>query len=498
MRYIDALRVGPRRVPMLLGTITGGIEQTPYTRRLYLPPQSTPCLPAPACHLQMVVSHIPHGTSWLRQASRTLCSIPQAKTHAAQGAMPGKENSFKYVQPTTRLKMVMEYFNVSKTSSSKIINSDPRLKSCDVYTLARNMNTLQENKISAEDVKKVLPLLYRSPLSTEHRIAILKELGLCNLNAQHYLQFSRLYKCTVAALKSCRLLPENYEPHNSVLASLGVPQELSVTTRLPRDINQCTLAELHMELSNVFLRWELNCDQENISRIRQIYKITKSMTLQQRLLHQLYHQWNINADKASLISVPRICSLHPDTLQERLSLLQKVPEFAALSYHPRFLHLLVHFNKASSRLDFLQQMKNTNVFPTLNTLCGTSKMFHRYVAVGDHRYNKREVINCLAKQMNETSSTIREALHFQSWSQGQTTIVSVRKNLLKLRKEGFTKEQLLAALDVVLYPPELLSDQLAQLPLRAQAQPFTTLKSKPHALQLLLYFMNKNMSCPLS
>nr|XP_045594190.1 uncharacterized protein LOC123755486 [Procambarus clarkii] len=450
--------------------------------------------------------------------------------------------------------------DVSKTSSSKIINSDPRLKSCDVYTLARNMNTLQENKISAEDVKKVLPLLYRSPLSTEHRIAILKELGLCNLNAQHYLQFSRLYKCTVAALKSCRLLPENYEPHNSVLASLGVPQELSVTTRLPRDINQCTLAELHMELSNVFLRWELNCDQENISRIRQIYKITKSMTLQQRLLHQLYHQWNINADKvlkngyllmcspvnialiekevghisgadikalvtlsprilsipyhqllqlghiltnvgvtpASLISVPRICSLHPDTLQERLSLLQKVPEFAALSYHPRFLHLLVHFNKASSRLDFLQQMKNTNVFPTLNTLCGTSKMFHRYVAVGDHRYNKREVINCLAKQMNETSSTIREALHFQSWSQGQTTIVSVRKNLLKLRKEGFTKEQLLAALDVVLYPPELLSDQLAQLPLRAQAQPFTTLKSKPHALQLLLYFMNKNMSCPLS
>lgn len=201
--------------------------------------------------------------------------------------------------------------------------------------------------------------------------------------------------------------------------------------------------------------------------------------------------------QASLKTVPRICTLHPDTIQERISHLQQVPEFMALHSHPRMLRLICYYHTVRSRLDLLQQVKNINAVPSLNTLSGTKNAFRKYITVGDLRQNKRDVITCLAKYLNVKASMIRDKLHLQCWGP-QTTVLSVRKNLISLTKESFSKEQIMAALDVVLYPPDLLLDQLAQLPHRPQVQPFSKLKSDPNVLQLLLYFMEKNASCTLS
>ncbi|KAK8718630.1 hypothetical protein OTU49_014592, partial [Cherax quadricarinatus] len=140
------------------------------------------------------------------------------------------------------------------------------------------------------------------------------------------------------------------------------------------------------------------------------------------------------------------------------------------------------------------KVKKTDAVPSLSTLLGSESNFHKYITVGNQKHSRNDVITCLATDMNESISTIKDALHFQAWEQ-HPTVISVRQNLMTLMKKGFTKSQVLSALDVVLYPTELVQDQLSQLPHRLQALPFSMLISDPHVLQILLYFMEKSMAC---
>lgn len=115
------------------------------------------------------------------------------------------------------------------------------------------------------------------------------------------------------------------------------------------------------------------------------------------------------------------------------------------------------------------------------------------MTVGDLRQNKRDVIMLLSKHMNVKPNIIREHLHHQCWG-SQTNVVNVQRNILTLKGVGFTEKQIMAGLDVLLYPPDLLHDQLALLPNRPQVQPFSEYKSNVNVLQMLLYFMEKNAS----
>lgn len=192
-------------------------------------------------------------------------------------------------------------------------------------------------------------------------------------------------------------------------------------------------------------------------------------------------------------ALPRICTLHPDTLKDRINHLQQNPEFSALQSHPRMLHLIYYHKKIVSRLDLLQQVKKFSVVPSLNKLSGTSEAFNKYMTVGDLRHNKRDIVMCLSQHLSVEPTVIRNCLHFNCWGP-QTTVVNVQRNLSALREVGFNVDQLLSGLDAVLYPPDLLLDQLTQLPQRPQVQPFSRFKSKVNVLQHLIYFMEKNSS----
>lgn len=188
-----------------------------------------------------------------------------------------------------------------------------------------------------------------------------------------------------------------------------------------------------------------------------------------------------------------MCTLNPETIQERIAALQKVPEFEALHSHPRILRLIYYNTKIKSRLDLLHQLKDVKSMPSLNILSGDTDQFHRYLTLGELKQNRRDIVTFLARSFQVKSSKIRDILKMQ-FGGPQTTLVNVKNNLHHLLGEGFTKEQVLAALDVVLYPPELVSDQLSHLAKRPEAQPYSELKDNPNALQLLLYFMVKDSS----
>lgn len=191
-------------------------------------------------------------------------------------------------------------------------------------------------------------------------------------------------------------------------------------------------------------------------------------------------------------ALPRICTLHPETLKERINHLQ-TSELSALMSNPRMLHLIYYHKKVTSRLDRVQEVTESSVVPSLCKLTGTERAFSKYMTVGDLRKNKRDIIMYLSQHLSVKPSIIRKCLHSRCWGP-QTTVVNVQRNLSVLREEGFTVEQLMDSLDVVLYPPDLVLDQLTQLPHRPQIQPFSRFKSEINVLQYLLYFMEKNAS----
>ncbi|XP_063861355.1 transcription termination factor 5, mitochondrial-like isoform X2 [Scylla paramamosain] len=492
---------------------------------------------------------------WSEKAVRTYHQRAYGKLSTAEEPNVEFCSANRIIQPTIHAEMIQQYFNLAKTSAYRILDKDKRLKVCDVHNLARNMNTLQKNSFDPVNVRNHLALLYRCPLTTEHNIGVMKELGLNDLRAEHLIQAIKLFKSSVAAIKKWGLLPEHYDPMET-LTSLEIPDHVLNNVKFSDCINDLTLAQLHQKMSSVYLSWRLNCSEKEVSKLQQTYRLAKkSMKLQQKVLVQLEHEWNIDIPKVrlngylltcsptnislidnkvkqiagislkeyvvmtpriltipyhqllqvdqilskldlpetSLKALPRICTLHPDTLQERLNELQQIPEFYALQSHPRMLHLIYYHNKVTSRLDQLQQVKNTSALPSLNTLSGTKKVFDKYMTVGDLRQNKRDVVMLLSKHMNTKPNIIRKHLHHQCWG-SQTNVINVQRNILTLRGVGFTEEQLMVGLDVLLYPPDLLHDQLALLPHRPQVQPFSDYKSDVNILQLLLYFMEKNAS----
>lgn len=63
------------------------------------------------------------------------------------------------------------------------------------------------------------------------------------------------------------------------------------------------LRQIHEQLSSIYLQWRLECEEEDIKRIRHIYPPTKmkSMRLQCEVFELLNKEWNINNSKVIFV-----------------------------------------------------------------------------------------------------------------------------------------------------------------------------------------------------
>lgn len=192
-------------------------------------------------------------------------------------------------------------------------------------------------------------------------------------------------------------------------------------------------------------------------------------------------------------AIPWVCTLKPETIEERIRLLEQIPELGALKSHPRVLRLIVYYKKVHSRLTHLQQVKNSSSVPSLNMLAGHTVMFEKYVKVGNNRRESRDIVSFIAEYFGVTRVTVREVLHARCWGP-HTSLLNVRTNLAHLLENGFTSDDLYSAMDVVLYPPDLVKDQLSKLTHSPEDHPNIPTMPGKTILRLLLYYMDKKVS----
>ncbi|KAK7069897.1 hypothetical protein SK128_002427 [Halocaridina rubra] len=454
-----------------------------------------------------------------------------------------------------RLPLLSEFFGISKGRAHELMKKEPRLQEVHKCDLFRNIQTLKKYGIDPDEVRKNLQLLYFCPLTVEHRVAILNELGFKNLSAYHCRTFSKLYKSTFSLLRTYKLVSSTYDV-TEVLSSLNTPRDILDDFKLPRNLDDLTVSEVHRMLSFTFLCWYFDCEQDSVDYIYNIYPPTqvKSMSLQKAFFEKLKNHWNfdneeirkhgfllcgsptnlelieenvkhlvgvnprtvvhytprilltpyhklcqivnmlmdINISQAAVLQNPNIFTLQPQTIKERIEQLQETPEFSGLLSHPRVLRLIYFSTKAKHRLDVLRVLKDSRSIPSLNILTGDQEKFENYVAFGYLRTNRRDIVTFLSKELSVDSSIIRKSLRIPSHKL-HLSLVSVKKNIAYLYEKGFSREQVLMCLETLLYPHEVVTQQFQLLRDKMKSSLDKDITEYPMALQFLLYFMDKDI-----
>lgn len=173
--------------------------------------------------------------------------------------------------------------------------------------------------------------------------------------------------------------------------------------------------------------------------------------------------------------------------------MSEIPALAATLNSPRGLELLISYHKVMERMSVVpKEIEESWLLPSISVLVGPNEKFDKYVSLGCFRVCRLEIIHSLSHFFNVDETVIKESIHPNCWTV-ESNLFIVHKNVDTLIKAGFTKEQILPAVNVLLYPPNLLSDTLEQLPSRPEAQMVTVSQDDPRFLQLLHYVMDKEV-----
>lgn len=155
-----------------------------------------------------------------------------------------------------------------------------------------------------------------------------------------------------------------------------------------------------------------------------------------------------NIPDESIRRTMNIFHLSPETVELRLQEIESVPELRALQTNPKILKLIVHHNRARSRLSFLQQLelKCADVI----VLGSIPSNFDRHVREGKDVNSLNDLFTFLKSLFRVKSFNVKR------WKQHpffqNIPFVQMEDTYAHLRKLKFTSKSILKVMHVILYP----------------------------------------------
>ena len=102
-----------------------------------------------------------------------------------------------------------------------------------------------------------------------------------------------------------------------------------------------------------------------------------------------------------------------------------------------------------------------------------------------------ESLAYLSDQTGQPIATVKDALKLHPNSK-LLSLDNMKRVVELIISEGFSKEQLLNGIHLVLYPAELVAQKLAELSKRPDMQPIEVSLKEPNILQIVLYLLEEN------
>ncbi|CAH0557908.1 unnamed protein product [Brassicogethes aeneus] len=180
-----------------------------------------------------------------------------------------------------------------------------------------------------------------------------------------------------------------------------------------------------------------------------------------------------------------IFHLSPETVKFRLGELKKVPEFKILLDNPRILQLVVHQNRAKSRLSFLKQLQ---LRCTNYTLLGSNCEFDDHIKEGKDKNASRETLKFLSKIFKVNSSIIKKRWQLHPFNL-QVPYLDMEKTFQHLKSLDFQTKDIYDCMHIILYPKEKIIKALGDI--RNDKNINCDNLTPAQILNLILYFLER-------
>ena len=174
----------------------------------------------------------------------------------------------------------------------------------------------------------------------------------------------------------------------------------------------------------------------------------------------LAHLKKFDIPEDRILKCEEVLTLSPATVYERIEELKKVEQFNVLFKDLGILKLITHQNRAKARLEFLNQ--NKIKCASLNILSNSTEIFRKYVKSGKDRTNGSDQVNFLSKKFNLDRDEIHEILNRHPYWR-YVPVVSIQVAVTYLESKGFTDQDCLDNLCLLLYPLPKIDQKLNAL-----------------------------------
>ncbi|XP_069687650.1 transcription termination factor 5, mitochondrial isoform X2 [Periplaneta americana] len=418
--------------------------------------------------------------------------------------------------------------------------------------------------VTREDIAQHPEVLMVIPVTIENRSMLLQEGGFSTITAQIILSYITVVHKPIRLLKLHRYIPSDVNIIENFLSHLKQRPPPFEPLSPEEESEETAFLDVQLAVLRHYLCWRLELTPKEVAELMKTYSRLKhrSFRLIERALKILEEKVGFSKDKIrrnaylihsnpdntldtlkrvkslggidirtlfhkfpklvmsstdSLIKIaghlkqfdipdeaiqkcPQLFTLSSETVLNRVTALQLVPEFIGLAKNPRVLKLVYHQRKASSRLSYLQDLKIKCV--SLHILSSTQAHFERYVQEGSGRTRGNDMINFLSTELDANDVNIRKMLHRHPfWC--QVPLNTVRETLDFLFQKGFTKQQILLNVHILLYSRTQVEKELNELPTRPELDVESCqFGTEPHGkrsyiapeqkLALCLYFIERD------
>ncbi|XP_018576444.1 transcription termination factor 5, mitochondrial [Anoplophora glabripennis] len=180
--------------------------------------------------------------------------------------------------------------------------------------------------------------------------------------------------------------------------------------------------------------------------------------------------------------------LSPTTVKLRLEEIEQSPDFRVLLKHPKLLSLIVHHNRAKSRLSFLQQLQlRCASFTVLGY--DDDEIFNDYIREGKDINKFLDVLIFLKKLFNVNEEYIKKKLKIHPFYL-QVPLKDMQNTYDFLISQHFRCSDILKVMQIILYPQEKIEKKLNEMQSNKEINFESVTPAKK--LNLLLYFIERD------
>ncbi|XP_075230527.1 transcription termination factor 5, mitochondrial-like isoform X2 [Lycorma delicatula] len=163
--------------------------------------------------------------------------------------------------------------------------------------------------------------------------------------------------------------------------------------------------------------------------------------------------------KECVLHAPEIYTLHPDNVYNRLKTLMEHPVFSQWVYHPSFIEILVHQNRCTEHLQQLQDA-NMNCL-SIPLLKSHEDNLKRHIEHLD-KCNQHDILKYLQLTLSVDKNVARSALKKHPYWL-YISQFDIKETLNYLRQEGFSNEEIVSNIIIILYPRNVVQEKLSKI-----------------------------------